>query len=133
MAKSSNKSSKKSSGKSSGDKRAASAEKNLKLKSRRDSDISSLVFVAKSKLHGLGMFAAVDIPAGEQIGELVGRPTHDDGIYVLWITDELGLEVQNDLKYINHGRPANCELTDVDVVTLTDIKAGEELLHDYGW
>lgn len=105
----------------------------LNAKSRRASDVSDKVFVAKSDVHGYGMFAAVDLKAGEVIGRLVGMPTHDDGIYVLWITDELGLELVSDIKYINHGTPANCELTDVDAVMLTDLKAGEELFHDYGW
>ena len=101
--------------------------------SRRDSDVSPLVYVAKSELHGYGLFAAVDIKANVTLGRLTGMPTHEDDEYVLWIQDELGLELVNDLKYINHGRPANCAFSDVDAVTLRRIKAGEELLHDYGW
>jgi SET domain-containing protein len=102
-------------------------------KKRRDSDVSPLVYVAKSKLHGYGLFAAVDIPADLVLGRLVGMPTREDDEYVLWIEDDLGLELVNDLRFINHGRPANVAFSDVDAVILRDIAAGEELLHDYGW
>lgn len=113
--------------------KAAKRQRALNAESRRDSDVSNKVFVAESEVHGLGMFAAVDLKAGEVIGRLSGMPTHSDGIYVLWITDDLGLELTSDIKYINHGTPANCELTDIEAVTLRKIKAGDELFHDYGW
>ncbi len=100
---------------------------------KRPSDVSDLVYVADSDIHGKGMFAAVDIKKNTLIGELVGTPTREDGIYVLWITKKLGLTLKNDLKYINHGKKPNCELSDVDVVTTRAIKKDEELLHDYGW
>jgi|GEM_PF-3035972 len=64
-------------------------------KMRRDSDVSPLVYVAKSKLHGYGLFAAVDIPADLVLGRLVGMPTREDDEYVLWIEDDLGLELVN--------------------------------------
>ncbi len=111
----------------------ARSTKKKSVKKRRDSDVSSLVYVARSELHGFGLFAAVDIPADVVLGRLVGMPTHDDDEYVLWIQDDLGLELINDLRFINHGRPANVAFSDVDAVTLSDIAAGEELLHDYGW
>ena len=60
-------------------------------------------------------------------------PTYDDGTYVLWITDELGLEVTNDFRFINHSKQPNCALTDTEVVTLKPIAPDEELFHDYGW
>ena len=113
----------KASGKASG-KRAAGA---------RPSDVSDAVYVAESDLHGLGMFAARAIPAGTLIGRLVGMPTHDDGTYVLWVTEELGLELIDDLRFINHDASPNCALSDVDVTTLRDLVEDEELTHDYGW
>lgn len=99
----------------------------------RPSDVSDAVYVAPSALHGLGMFAARAIPAGTLIGRLVGMPTHDDGTYVLWVTDELGLELIDDLRFINHDASPNCALSDIDVTTLRDIAENEELTHDYGW
>lgn len=99
----------------------------------RPSDVSDKVFVAESPVHGKGLFAAKKIKADTVLGRLHGMPTFDDGIYVLWITDELGLELTNDLKYINHSSTPNAAYSDLDVTVLRDIEPGEELLHDYGW
>ena len=103
------------------------------FKNARISDVSDKVFVADSVLHGKGLFASQRIKADTVLGRLVGMPTFDDGIYVLWITDDLGLELVNDFKYINHGKKPNAAYTDEDVTILRDVEAGEELLHDYGW
>ena len=100
---------------------------------KRPSDVSDLVYVADSEVHGKGMFAAVDIKKNTLIGELLGTPTREDGTYVLWLTKKLGLHLKNDLRFINHDKKPNCELSDVDVVTVRSIKKDEELLHDYGW
>ena len=100
---------------------------------RRDSDVSDAVYVAESAIHGTGMFAARALEADVSLGRLAGMPTHEDGMHVLWLTDELGLEVTNDFRFINHDPDPNCELTDVDVVTLRPIAPDEELTHDYGW
>ena len=102
-------------------------------KGARDSDVSSKVFVATSPVHGKGLFAAKRIKANTVLGRLEGMPTFDDGIYVLWITDDLGLELTNDFKYINHDKNPNAAYSDLDVTVLRDVEAGEELLHDYGW
>ncbi len=99
----------------------------------RLSDVSDKVFVATSPVHGKGLFAATRLKAGTFISRLHGMPTFDDGTYVLWITDELGLELTNDLKYINHDKNPNAAYSDLDVTIVRDVEAGEELLHDYGW
>ncbi len=99
----------------------------------RLSDVSEKVFVATSAVHGKGLFAATRLKAGTLISRLHGMPTFDDGTYVLWITDELGLELTNDLKYINHDKNPNAAYSDLDVTIVRDVEAGEELLHDYGW
>lgn len=99
----------------------------------RHSDVSDKVFVATSPVHGKGLFAAKRIKADTVLGRLHGMPSYDDGIYVLWITDDLGLELTNDLRFINHDKNPNAAYSDVDVVALRDIEPGEELLHDYGW
>jgi len=99
----------------------------------RASDVHDHLYVASSELHGLGMFAAARLSADVVLGRLAGMPTYDDGTYVLWLTDELGLEVTNDFRFINHSKTPNCALTDVDVVTLRAIAIDEELTHDYGW
>jgi SET domain-containing protein len=103
------------------------------FKNARPSDVSDKVFVASSPVHGKGLFAAKRIKADTVLGRLHGMPTFDDGIYVLWISDELGLELTNDFKYINHNSDPNAAYSDLDVTVLRDVEAGEELLHDYGW
>ncbi|MFT5044654.1 MAG: hypothetical protein ACI8UP_001623, partial [Porticoccaceae bacterium] len=75
------------------------------------SDVSDKLFVASSELHGKGLFAAKHIKANTVLGRLVGMPTFDDGIYVLWITDDIGLELVNDFKFINHGKNPNAAYT----------------------
>lgn len=104
-----------------------------RFKKARPSDVSDKVFVAISPVHGKGLFAARKIKANTVLGRLHGMPTLDDGIYVLWITDELGLELTNDFKYINHDSNPNAEYSDLEVTVLRDVEPGEELLHDYGW
>lgn len=103
------------------------------FKNARPSDVSDKVFVADSPVHGKGLFALKKIKANTVIARLHGMPTFDDGTYVLWITDELGLELTNDLKYINHDKNPNAAYSDLDVTVIKDVMPGEELLHDYGW
>ena len=93
-----------------------------------------LVTVKKSKIHGRGLFAKIDIKAGEIIGEVEGKPTKNDGPYVLWLNNAgRGFEVSCILKYINHNQEANaCYYDDLTVVALRDIKKGEEITHNYG-
>ena len=103
------------------------------FKDARPSDVSDKVFVASSPVHGMGLFAAKRIKADTVLGRLHGMPSLEDGIYVLWITDDMGLELTNDFRFINHDKNPNALYSDVDVMTLRDIEPGEELLHDYGW
>ena len=89
--------------------------------------------VANSAIHGLGLFASESIARNCIIGYLSGRPTRRDGTYVLWISETEGFEVCCDLRYINHSdRPNACYYDDLSVVALRDIRAGEEITHDYG-
>ena len=100
---------------------------------RRRSDVSATLHVAPSELHGLGLFASGRLDADVVLGRIVGMPTYEDGTYVLWITDEIGLELTSDFRFINHSDAPNCALSELDVVTLREIAPGEELTHDYGW
>ena len=91
------------------------------------------VQVKDSALHGKGLFAAENIKKDVVIGEVSGRKTQQDSMHTLWLDDEQGFRVQCDFKYINHSRTPNVAYyDDLTVVALKAIKAGEELLHDYG-
>ena len=89
--------------------------------------------VKDSGIHGKGLFALCDIEDGETIGVIKYNPVNEDGPYVLWIDTDTGILVDCDLKYINHSKQPNaCYCEDLHVVALKDIKAGEEITHDYG-
>lgn len=91
-----------------------------------------MLTVKKSPIHGHGLFATTRIAKGTVLGTLQGRRTRKDGPYVLWLDDETGYEVQNDLKYINHAaRPNAAYFDDLTVVALRTIKPGEEITHNY--
>ncbi len=110
-------------------------------------------------MHGNGVFAAMDLPAGTELIEYQGRlitPKQADQRYPhemetghtflfalndAWIIDaNVG---GNDARWINHGCDPNCipylheHPTDhrkdrVVIETLRDVAAGEELCYDYG-
>jgi len=103
------------------------------MASKEKSSTSELVYVAKSPLHGKGLFARSRLKANLTLGKLEGKPTSRDGTYVLWLSDTRGLRITNDFRYINHSSTPNCALTGTEVVTLKSVKADEELTHDYGW
>jgi len=89
------------------------------------------VFVAKSPIHGKGLFASVNIPADTVIGLMKSKPTKKDGDYVLWLGKNNMIEITNEFKYINHSDKPNVALYDEEVISLKKIKASEELTHNY--
>lgn len=98
------------------------------------------VYLAKSSVHGKGVFAARDIWKGEVIGEYESRPTrvkaeHNPYVIEVYDGDEF-LEYRmgiNEFKYINHSSEPNVEMgDDLVFVALRDIKQDEELLWFYG-
>ena len=94
--------------------------------------LKKLTFVARSNIHGNGLYARVPIRKGTVIGVLEGKPSKIDGSHVLWLTETEGFEVSCDLKYINHAENANaCYYDDLSVVALSDIAKNEEITHDY--
>lgn len=96
--------------------------------------LTQLVEVKNSPLHGKGLFAKTPIKAHTVIGTLQGKPCKKDGPHVLWMNDAKDkFKVENALKYINHGKQPNVAYyDDFTVMALTDIQTGDELLHDYG-
>ncbi|ASK33925.1 SET domain-containing protein [Alloalcanivorax mobilis] len=94
-----------------------------------------LVEVRNSPIHGRGLFARADIPRETLLGRVKTQPAKGNGPYVLWIDDqgEERYRVLCDLRFINHGKKPNVAYyDDLTVVALKRIKAGQELLHDYG-
>jgi len=95
---------------------------------------SALIYTVRdSGIHGKGLFATIDIVEGDIIGSIEYKPVTEDGPYVLWVDQNTGIQVDCELKYINHSASPNaCYCEDLDVVALRDIKKGEEITHDYG-
>ena len=92
----------------------------------------ALIYVTTSNIHGKGLFARKRIKAGALIGQIEGRPTKTDGPYVLWLSQRKGVEVQCQLKYINHSDEPNAIYYDtLEVMALRDIGPGEEITHNY--
>mgnify|MGYP000135520506 FL=1 len=94
-----------------------------------------LLEVRRSAVHGRGLFASLPIKKGTELGLCKTKPAKKDGPYVLSLDDE-GNEryrVLCDLRFINHAKKPNVAYyDDLTVVALKNIKAGQELLHDYG-
>ncbi len=116
--------------------------------------------VRRSAIHGNGMFALTDIPAGTRLIEYKGRMmTHKqaDRIYagdsetghtfLFTLNDKYILDANvdgNDARWINHGCTPNCTAVleecegkdrrrdHVFIESERDIKAGEELTYNYG-
>lgn len=110
--------------------------------------------VKPSSLHGNGVFAARDIPAGTRILEYAGRrlsPEQADArhpvnpeepFHTFFFAISSGKIIDggqrgNDSRWINHCCEPNCEGhentegTRVFIVAMRDIAQGEELLYDY--
>lgn len=111
--------------------------------------------VKQSSLHGTGVFAARDVPAGTQIMEYRGKritpeeadtlhPVNpDDPFHTFFFSLSSGMIIDggqrgNDARWINHSCSPNCEAQEnasgkkVFIIALHDIPAGQELFYDYG-
>lgn len=94
---------------------------------------NKLYEVKKSGIHGKGLFASHTIKVGDIIGSIKYKRAKKDGPYVLWLDENEGIQVECDLKYINHNSSPNaCYYDDLNVVALKKIIKGEEITHDYG-
>ena len=118
----------------------------------------SPIRVQRSSVHGNGVFATRDLPAGTELIEYTGRlitlkaaDEQYDEMYVghtflFTLNDDWIIDANvggNDARWFNHSCVPNCipylyeDLTDrskdrVFIETLRDVRAGEELSYDYG-
>ncbi len=114
--------------------------------------------VKHSKIHGTGVFAKKDIPAGEKIIEYVGEKitkkeadrryekklessTYDDGIvYIFTLNSRYDIDGDvpwNPARFINHSCSPNAETENISghiwIMATRDIKKGEEITYNYGY
>ena len=105
--------------------------------------------VGPSRIHGTGVFARADIPAETRVVEYIGeRISKDESLrrrqagnfFVFIVTEEFDIDGAvdwNPARFINHSCAPNCEARQEDeriwIITLRDIRAGEELTFNYGY
>jgi len=111
-----------------------------------------LIKVLRSKVHGLGVFAARAISKGERIieysGERVshgeadrrydGKDVNDNHTFLFIVDRKIVIDAGvngNDARFINHSCNPNCESVTrgrrVFIEAIRGIAAGEELAYDY--
>ena len=91
------------------------------------------LIVKKSKIQGKGLFTEVNLRMGTVLGWCKTKSVKKPSPHTLWLDSDRLVDVTCKLKYINHHKSPNVAyFDDLSVVTLRDIKAGEELTHDYG-
>lgn len=94
------------------------------------------IAVRKSSIHGAGVFAEQGIRRGHLIGRFEGRPTRQNGKYVLWVVDRndrvRGIEGTGELRFLNHAARPNAAFRVDRLFALRDIRPGEEITCDYG-
>lgn len=110
--------------------------------------------VRASGVHGRGVYAVADIPAGDKIIEYKGEriswdeaierhphdPSQPDHTFFFHLEEGDGVIDAavggNHARWINHACAPNCEAREtggrVFIHALTDISPGEELFYDYG-
>ena len=122
---------------------------------------NEFVGVKKSKVHGTGVFALKDIPKNTKVIEYVGKkvtkkqsddvfekqfakyeknPNKYGGVYLFELNKRYDLDGNvswNPARLINHSCDPNCE-TDIIkghiwIISIKDIKKGEEINYDYGY
>jgi SET domain-containing protein len=102
-----------------------------------------------SRIHGLGGFALKDLRAGVRVIEYVGeritksesrRRCELNNEYIFALDDQWDLDgavERNPARYLNHSCRPNCEARFADggiwIVSLRNIRAGEEITFNYGY
>lgn len=116
----------------------------------KDGEVETEFLVFKSsRIHGLGAYARVDIPAGTRIIEYVGQKItkaestqrcKDNNEYIFNLNEELDLDGNvgwNPAKFINHSCDPNCEAELIDehiwINSVRPIEKGEEVTFNYGY
>jgi SET domain-containing protein len=115
--------------------------------------------VARSGIHGLGVFARCDIPEETEIIEYKGEKISKDEstrraleweekarkrgaglVYIFELDNNFDLDGRrgnNPARYMNHSCNGNCEAVNIEgqiwIVARCKIQAGDELTYDYGY
>jgi SET domain-containing protein len=110
---------------------------------------TELVRFNHSPIHGQGVFAKIHIPGGacilEYKGEIIdkkesARRCEQNNVYIFSLNDRHDIDGNvdwNPARFVNHSCSPNCEAVleedHIWLIASRDIKAGEELLFNYGF
>lgn len=89
-------------------------------------------YITSSDIHGIGLFALVDIDAGVEIIKFEGHDSLKWSPYIIHIGDRL-FEVTNDAKDANHSLAPSAMVSGESLFAIDDIKKGDEITFDYGY
>lgn len=103
-----------------------------------DRQTNDHLYVARSEIHGQGLYAAVPLLPGQMIGVYEGPEVTKDGTYVLWIDADkenewVGYDGKNELRFMNHSSSPNAEMDGLNCYALCRIEKDAEITIDYGW
>ena len=131
----------------------ALASKPAKVKNASKAQVGRRIQVRQSGVHGKGVFALRDIPAGTRIIEYVGEviswkkaqkrhphdPSDPNHTFFFHIDDKHVIDAAvggNAARWINHACETNCEADErngrIFIRATRDLLPGEELFYDYG-
>ena len=115
----------------------------------RKDGVKVRVWVHKSPIAGLGLFAAQEIKQGTRILQYIGERISKDestkrlaqgNAYIFTFNDRYDIDgkvLRNTARYSNHSCAPNCEIEKTTrtlwLVALRDIVDGEELTYNYGY
>ncbi len=103
---------------------------------RSKKSIEKKVYVKKSPIQGLGVFAKRKIKKNEYIGDYEGIVVLEDGTYVLWVQQDHGgwklIDGLNNLRYLNHSSNPNAYFVYSKLYALRKIEKDEEITFHYG-
>jgi SET domain-containing protein len=107
------------------------------------------VRIGTSRIHGQGLFAAIDIKKGTYIIQYTGEKISkqegaqrlaQDNAYIFALNDRYDIDgktLTNTARYINHSCDPNCEVKTtartIWIVAMRDIQEEEELSYNYGY
>ncbi|HEX4263006.1 MAG TPA: SET domain-containing protein-lysine N-methyltransferase [Verrucomicrobiae bacterium] len=110
---------------------------------------TEFIVFKSSPIHGTGGFARKEIAAGTRVIEYVGEKIskqeslarcEQNNEYIFALSDECDLDGNvswNPARFLNHSCEPNCEVRleeeRIWVVTIRDLRAGEELTFNYGF
>lgn len=99
-------------------------------------ELEQFYYVKESAIHGMGLYAKVEIPKGEYMGTYDGPSVKKNGMHVLWVEEEDGTESARDgknmLRYLNHSPKPCAEFEGFDLYAKRNIEKDVEITIDYG-